>query len=265
MKLDLKQKFIVISGASSGIGRELCKIFIQKYNATVLGIARNEEKLRSLQKELGANFTYCVFDVSVQENWDNLAKDLTTQNIVPYLILNNAGVFPTFDKAIQTDPFTLEQVLKTNFFSAVYSVKALLPLVAPKGGMVNICSSAALCSVVGTSTYTATKCALKGYTECLRLEEKDKYIGLIFPGTTKTELFRSDDATKNSALDKIGMPPQKMAKKIARALLKRKPYAVLGWDAKCMHFIAKIAPVKGLKFICWVMKISKSKVFKRIF
>jgi hypothetical protein len=56
-----------------------------------------------------------------------------------------------------------------------------------------------------------------------------------------------------------------MAKKIARVIYKRKKRAILGWDAKLMNFISKIAPVKGPKLIAFVMKKSKSKVFKNVF
>ena len=57
----------------------------------------------------------------------------------------------------------------------------------------------------------------------------------------------------------------KMAKKMAKAIVKRKKRAVLGWDAKLMNFVAKVAPVKGLALIRWVMKVSKSKVFTNVF
>ena len=90
-------------------------------------------------------------------------------------------------------------------------------------------------------------------------------MGIIYPGTTKTELFRADENTQNSALDKIAVSPQKMAKKIAREIYKRKRRAVVGWDAKLMNFTAKIMPVKGPLLIRFVMQKSRSKVFKNVF
>ena len=71
--------------------------------------------------------------------------------------------------------------------------------------------------------------------------------------------------TKNSALDKLAMPAEKMAKKIAKTILRRRKRAILGWDAKMMSFTAKIAPVCGLRIIRNVMKSSKSKVFSEVF
>ena len=65
----LRNKRIVLTGASSGIGREMAKQLVKKYGATVIGIGRNEEKLQTLKSELGDNFSYYTMDVSVKNNW----------------------------------------------------------------------------------------------------------------------------------------------------------------------------------------------------
>ena len=132
--------------------------------------------------------------------------------------------------------------------------------------IVNVSSSASLCTIAGTSAYSATKAALRAYTESLAMEEKGKkYVALICPGTTATELFRKDANSQNSALDIIAMPAEKMAKKIARKIIKKRRRAVLGWDAKLMNWTAKLAPVKGLFLISSVMKASKSKLFASVY
>lgn len=269
----LKDKTVIVSGASGGIGKELCRLLLTKYAARVIGIGRSEEKMLAFQTELGEyarNFEYRLFDVSKRENWQTFATELRQNGVVPTLLVNNAGVFPTFQKALNMPVETAERVLQTNFLSVVYAVDAIAPILAgtnkDKPAIVNVSSSAALCSVVGTSAYSASKAALKGYTEALQMEEKGKkYIGIIYPGTTATELFRNDEHTRNSALDRIAMPAEKMAKKIAGVILKKKKRAVLGWDAKAMNFTAKLMPVKGLFLIRGVMKASKSKVFTEVF
>ena len=68
---------MVLSGASGGIGRELVKLLILKYNASVIGIGRSEEKMLALKKELGENasaFSYQLLDVSLKESWQALAR-----------------------------------------------------------------------------------------------------------------------------------------------------------------------------------------------
>ncbi|MBO4939446.1 MAG: SDR family NAD(P)-dependent oxidoreductase [Clostridia bacterium] len=273
MKNWLQNEYVVLSGASSGIGRELCKLLIEKYGANVIGIGRKEEKMQTLKTELGENaerFTYSLFDVGEKTAWQNFAQDLKNKGIQPILLIHNAGMFPSFQTVRDMPSSTFERIMNVNYFSIVYGTEALFPFLKrtenTKPGIVNVASSAALCTVVGTSAYSASKAAIKGYTEALQMEEKGKtYVGLICPGTTATELFDGDANTKNSALDLIAMPAAKMAKKIARKIYKKCKRAVLGWDAKCMNWVAKIAPVKGLFLIRWVMKISHSKVFSNVF
>ena len=267
----LEDKYVILTGASGGIGKELCKLLVQKYRAKVIGIGRNERKMLSLKEELAEySFSYRLFDVGSKAAWQAFKTDLENNGISPVLLINNAGVFPTFANATEVPSETVENVLQTNFLSAVYATEAISPILVGNGkalpAIVNVCSSAALCSVVGTSAYTASKHAMKGYTEALQLEEiGKKHIGIIYPGTTATDLFRNDKNTKNSALDKLAMPAEKMAKKIAKAILRRRKRAILGWDAKMMSFTAKIAPVCGLRIIRNVMKSSKSKVFSEVF
>ena len=132
--------------------------------------------------------------------------------------------------------------------------------------MVNVCSSSALCPVVGTAAYSASKSALKGFTEALALEYRGRaFVGILFPGTTDTELFRNDEQTKDSVLQKFAISPEKMAKKLARKIYRKRRRAVVGADAKMMAFLTWLMPVKGPALISWVMKKSGSKVFKNVF
>ena len=261
----LQNKRVLLTGASSGIGKEMTRLLIQKYGASVIGIGRNEGKLRALQEELGEKFSYQVMDVSVKKNWENLAQKLKMEGAGIDLLINNAGIFPQFERVENMTSEQIQAVMNVNFYASVYAVEAFLSVLGKEGGIVNICSSGALCTVVGTSAYSASKSAMKGYTEALALEERERYVGLIFPGTTATELFRNDENTKNSALDLVAMPATKMAKKILKKIAKKRKRAVVGWDAKAMNLTAKLAPVWGLRIICSVMRLSKSKVFGRVF
>lgn len=273
MKNWLNNQTVVLTGASGGIGKALCLLLIRQYGANVIGIGRSEEKMQALQtelQELSTSFSYRLFDVGDLKNWKAFKTELLEKDVHPVLLINNAGAFPSFLPVEKTSTETYESLMKTNFHATVYAVKELSPLLQANGkhlpAIVNVASSASLCSIVGTSAYTATKSALKGFTEVLQLDERGKkYIGAVYPGTTATELFRNDENTKDSALDKIAMPASKMAKKIVKRILKRKKRSVVGWDAKLMNFTAKIMPVKGPAFIRFVMKKAKSKVFNEVF
>ena len=269
----LQNKYVILTGASGGIGRELCKLLVIKYNAKVIGVGRSEEKMRTLKTELGEqadNFSYRLFDVGDKAAWTAFCDELAANAISPSLLINNAGVFPPFGRVLDGSIEEVERVTRINYLSIVYATKALSPILCGdeknKPAIVNVSSSSALCTVVGAAAYSASKAAIKGYTEALQLEETGKkYVGVVYPGTTATDLFRDDKNTKNSALDYIAMPAEKMAKKIVRKILKKKKRAVLGWDAKLMALTAKLAPVTGLALIRGVMKLSRSKVFSKVF
>ena len=273
MKNWLHNQIVILSGASGGIGKELAKLLVIKYGATVIGIGRSEEKMLALKEELGEHkdaFSYHLFDVSKKECWQNFHAELEKEGIRPTLLINNAGIFPALQKVVASPSELAEKVTQTNYFSAVYAIEAIYPLLIGNGkhlpSIVNISSSSALCSVVGASYYTASKSALKGYTEVLQLEEKGKkYVGIVYPGTTATDLFREDSNVQNSAMGMIAMPADKMARKIAKCILRRRKRSILGFDAKFMAFTAKVMPVKAPAFIRWIMKISKSKAFTNVF
>ncbi|MBQ7831817.1 MAG: SDR family NAD(P)-dependent oxidoreductase [Clostridia bacterium] len=269
----LYNQTVILSGASSGIGKELVKRLVCVYGAKVIGIARNEEKLLALKNELGeraASFSYHTFDVTDKTAWQDLRKTLEMENVRPILLINNAGVFPPLNRVAALSDAAFLKTLETNFLSVVHAVEVISPILLgtdkSKPAIVNVCSSAALCTLAGTAAYSASKSALKAYSEALQLEEKGKkYVGIVYPGTTATELFRADQNVQGSAMQKIAMSAEKMAKKIAKRILKRKKRSVIGFDAKLMSFAARLMPKTGPAIICKVMKSSKSKAFTDVF
>ena len=77
----LHNKKVIITGASSGIGKGLVEILTNEYSCQVLGIARTKEKLENIKNSLNNNlFIYEIFDVSNQESWANFANNLTSKN-----------------------------------------------------------------------------------------------------------------------------------------------------------------------------------------
>ena len=262
----LDNKTIVITGASSGIGKELTKLFIAKNNCHVIGIARSKDKMEKLIAELGEkaiNFEYRLFDVSIEQNWIDFAENL---NKPIDLLINNAGMLYKFDNFLNVPISIGKQIMDTNFYSVVYGCKHILPKINKRGGVVNICSSDALLSVAGTNYYAASKGAVKSFTQSLAGEFPNCYIGCVFPGFTDTDIFRDVQFNNKEMrlLKKFISPCNKISTKIYNAILKRKVYKVVGYDAKFFSFLAKSNPSSGAAFINKILEKSKLDVFSSV-
>lgn len=269
-RYNLRNKNIIITGSSSGIGREIVKILIEKYDCKVLGISRNEERAIEFAKSLNSlNYSYYCFDVGVEAEWQRFSNYLYDKSFYPDLIINNAGVLPRFCAVSNIDVDVFTNTMQTDFWSAVYCVKYLDEILSRSNdaGIVNISSSSALATLVGTAPYTSAKTALRSFTECYGVEQRGKkFVSVVCPGFTKTDIFRSQKQGINEGIiGKISTPVEKMARKIIRGIRRKRRRMVFGFDAKIMNFLYKIAPQKSSVLFSWVMKKSKLKLFDEIF
>ena len=269
----LDNKTVIVTGASSGIGRELAKTLIAKNNCKVIGIGRSKEKMLSLIQELGdksVNFSYKLLDVGVEDNWKNLAKELDNQEVD--ILINNAGVLPPFarfEKSLNDEDkcSVVRDTMNINFMSIIYSCAYILPIIERSStpALINVSSSAGLCPLAGISIYSASKGAVKNFTECLMVE-KSYYVGLVCPGFTKTNIFRSQKHKSDSKLiNLISTDVNKMVNKIYKGISKRKRRMVLGLDAFVMDEMYRRFRTGGVKLCTKVLKNAKIELFKDVF
>ena len=268
----LNGKTIVISGASSGIGRGIAQSLIEKYGCKVIGIGRNEQKMLSLLEELGDKsslFLYKLFDVGSLENWQGFAKELKENNTQIDVLINNAGYLPPFKKFEKFNVQEVEDVMNVNYFSVVYGISCLLDLLkqSKTPAIINVSSMAALTPLAGITGYSASKGALKNFTESLQQDYKKQiYIGSIYPGFTRTDIFRMQNSKSESKLiNMVSTSCEKMVKKCVKGISKRKKRMVYGFDCKTMNLFYKFFPVKSLSIFTSVMKKSNIEMFKDIF
>lgn len=273
-KLWMNNKTVIITGASGGMGKGVAEKLIKEHGCTVIGIARSEEKMQKVVEELGEyadKFSYQLFDVSKEENWLTFVDYLKENKIHPDILINNAGILPKFDKFQNYSVEYIENAMNINFYSAVYSIHALLPLLleSPAPAIINIDSSAALMTLAGTSVYSASKAALKALSEALREELRGKcYVGIVCPGFTKTDIFRnqeSSDDKAQKALNMVSTSCERMVKMIMRDIKSKRPLGVHGFDAAFMNYFGRIMPVQGGRLFSNVMKLSKLPLFDPVF
>ena len=272
----LDGKTAIVTGASGGMGAGIAATLIKKHGCTVIGVARSEPKMLNFIEELGEEykdkFTYKLFDVSVKENWEKFAAELKENGVKPDILINNAGILPKFRRFDRYSYDEINQAMDINFYSGIYSTKTLLPMLLESSSpaIINIDSSAALMTLAGTSMYSASKAALKAFTEALRIEFAGKmYVSLVCPGFTKTDIFRHQGEMENDrgqkVIDMVSTDCDRMVKMIMRGIEYQYPMQVRGFDAHAMSAFNRLMPVYGSKLFSAVMKMANVDIFKEVF
>lgn len=269
-KFNYQNKTIIVTGASSGIGKDVASILINKYNAKVIAVARNEEKLISVKNSFNEKSNLYVvypFDVGDYNAWLNFKNNLIENKIEVDGIINCAGVLPEFTTFNKTDILEFEKVINVNFYSVVYSAKTILPLVNAGGFITNVTSSSALCPFAGVSAYTASKSACERFSIALSCEVKNVSVTTVMPGFTKTNIMRSQTINdkESGVIGRLSASSMKVAKKILTKTAKRKKRLITGIDAHFMNFLFKFFPTLSPRFITWFLKKSNFSTFENIF
>ncbi|MGE1103966.1 SDR family oxidoreductase [Peribacillus simplex] len=224
---NIKDKVVIITGASSGIGEATAKELTSKGAKLVLA-ARREDRLEKLQKEIqnnGGQAIYKVTDVSSHEQMEELAFYALEEYGKIDVIVNNAGVMPlspVYQKKIKE----WDTMIDVNIKGVLYGIAAVLPSMRERkeGHIINVSSIAGHLVFPAGSVYSGTKFAVRAITEGLRIEEASNNIRttIISPGTITTELLETiTDLELKSAIvedSKIGIEPASIARAIAFAI-----------------------------------------------
>jgi len=190
---NLKNKVAVITGASQGIGRATA-LTLAKEGVNLVLIGRNLEKLSSLEKEcsnLGSNVKTITFDLSQIGKIQELTKDILGTFPQVDILVNNAGTF------VKGNPYESkledwDYLLDLNFRSVYHLTNRLLPSMKEGGAIINISSISAHNFNKGGEIYSATKAALKAYSNSLfeSVRENGIKVTCFYPGFVNTELGR---------------------------------------------------------------------------
>jgi uncharacterized protein len=185
----LKDKVVVITGGSRGLGRAMAVLF-KNEGANVSICSSNEVEVLKTAEEIGV-FGMCA-DVTKEEDLNNLKQQTLNKFGGIDIWINNAGIW--LDGVFEnTDMDKARKMFDINLMGTIYGSKVVLPLMKEKnsGAIVNIISQAGLYGRAGYSLYAASKWGVNGFTKSIRLENKDTDISFvsIYPGGIKTTIF----------------------------------------------------------------------------
>lgn len=186
--MHFKDKVIVITGASSGIGEQLARDFSRE-GAVVIMLARNIEKLASLQKELPFSFAIQC-DVGKESSVASAFSAIRNLYGTIDILVANAGIgrHGSFESQTIHD---IHMQMETNYFGVVYSLKNALPLMREGSQIVFVSSIVGKLGIPGLAVYSSTKFAVTGLAEALRHELGKKRIAVrvVYPAGVKTPFF----------------------------------------------------------------------------
>lgn len=251
MKQDwIRGKTIIVSGAGNGLGKYLTYNLITMYNCKVIGVDVDEIALSNLKTkidEAGSNFEYFCFDAKNEVNWTKFASILNDEKIVVDILINCIGQTPKFDSFDKISYKETSQVMATNLYSCIFAIKSLYNNLKKSRtpSIINLCCSTINIAPVGSSVYSASKSALKCYTEVLQQELDDFYVGLFMLGLIKTDFWKNQSVVLQEKLNKRALSPQKVTEKIIKCIIGKKRRAVIGIDAYISDRLSRLMPYKA--------------------
>lgn len=274
-KLFFNQKLVLITGGSSGIGLATAKR-MAALGADIIIVSRNTTRLGSASEEIRS---HCVTsdqsvlwfqaDVSNYQAVSELSAQLIQVARVPDILINSAGVVRP-GECVHLDPELYRWMMDVNFHGTVNVIKAFLPSMIERlsGHIVNISSIAGFLGVYGYTAYGASKFAIKGFSDSLRLELQPYHINvsIVFPPDTETPqleeerlykpplLVASEEGTSSMSADAV-------AHAIVKGIQRKKTIITPGFYSTLYFHLAALTG-GGLiyRIMDWVMADARRKL-----
>ena len=223
---EIRDKVIVITGASSGIGKATATMLAKKGAKVVVG-ARREEKLKAIVEKLisdGYTASYQVTDVTKRSDVESLVRYAISTYGKVDVIINNAGIMPlSYLEKLKVDEW--EKMIDVNIKGVLYGIAAALPVMLKQGHghIINTSSLSGHTADPSAAVYSGTKFAVRAISEGLRKEMDGRVkVTVICPGITETELGQnitdSDSAAALKELRKNSIPPEAIANAMVYAI-----------------------------------------------
>jgi len=260
-----ENKVVIVTGASSGIGEAVAREFAANGSKVMLA-ARSEDKLRSIVagiRERGQEATWLRTDVSIEEECRNLVDKTVEKYGTVHILINNAGISMRASFS-EVDLKVLHRLMNVNFWGTVYCTKYALPyLVSNKGSLVGVSSVAGFHGLPGRTGYSASKFAIHGFLETIRIEnlKKGLHVMVIAPGFTASEIrvhaltASGTEQGSSPREEKNLMSPEYVANWVLKGIRKKKRNKILTWEGRFTALFQRIIP----SLVDWVYYREMSK------
>ncbi|MEN9332998.1 MAG: hypothetical protein RLY35_178 [Bacteroidota bacterium] len=263
--MNFENKVVVVTGAGSGMGRELVLQLMAK-GAHVAAVDFNEKTLNetvAMVHSSASKVSSHILNVADTAAVAALPEAVILEHGHVDAIINNAGIIQPFVRVNDLSFEAIHKVMDVNFFGLLALTKAFLPLLLnrPDAHIVNVSSMGGFLPVPGQSVYGASKAAVKLLTEGLyaELRETNVHVSVVFPGAINTNITANSGVHMDMPKD---MDPKdyktleagKAAQLILEGIERNQLHIYVGSDSKFMNFLYRLAPTFATNFIAKKMK-----------
>ncbi|MDD4289710.1 MAG: SDR family NAD(P)-dependent oxidoreductase [Patescibacteria group bacterium] len=195
--MNLKNKTIIVTGASDGIGKQIA-FRLAKENTNLILIARNKKRLDSVKKQSMKSGalkvkTY-ICDIRKIDSLEKTAKSIIYEFKKIDVLINNAGIWQKLGPIEKIKKQTINDIISTNLTGLIHTTRLFIPTLkkTKESAIINISSKSGILPQEGQSVYTASKYGVRGFTEVLELDLKNTNIKVagIYQGGINTDMFK---------------------------------------------------------------------------
>jgi short-subunit dehydrogenase len=248
----MKDKVVLITGGTSGIGKALATYFGER-GSRIAFTGRDASRNQQTENDLRA-LGIEVMGIEADSGSETDQRRAVAETVNRYgkidILINNAGIsmralFSELDLSV------FHKVMETNFWGTVYATKAALPYVTrSKGSIVGISSVAGFKGLPGRTAYSASKFAMEGFLDALSLElyRKNVHVLMAYPGFTASRI-RENALTRDGSVqgespreEEKMMQPEEVAAQIYQAILQKKKRLVMTNEGKLTWWLNKFLP-----------------------
>ena len=263
-RLDFRGKVALVSGAGSGIGRALALQLAERGAALALIDIRAETLAETVAAlPAGHDVSTHALDVASREAVAALPAAILARHPAVDLLFNNAGV-AVAGAFTETREADFDWLFEINFHAVVRMTRAFLPhlLTRPDAHIVNTASIFGIIAPAGQTHYSASKFAVRGFSDALRHELEDTNVGIsvVCPGGVATSIAHSARFAEHFSKEEVRgrlakadrllrLPPAEAARVILAGVERRRPRIVVGTDARLAYFIERLAPIGYWKLL----------------
>jgi 3-dehydrosphinganine reductase len=264
----------IITGGSSGIGLALAKQLASE-GANICLLARDEEKLAQTQQEVQSlsirkcqKVTTLSCDIRDYAALDQALNNWLSDNEYPDLVINSAGVtYPGYFQDLELSTF--RWLMEINYFGTLHVCKYIVPGMIDRGygTIINISSQAGFFGIIGYTGYTASKFAVRGFSDALRSELKPLgvQVSVVFPPDTETPQLAFEEPLKPFETKEVAgtlhpMSAEDVASETLRAARKGKYLIIPGFGGKFLYKLMGIMGNFTFTVIDWLIQKAKKKM-----